>query len=178
MTGPPRTAAQPDVSPALKRCRATRRCHDPGCCVAAVTRRRAAPIALGDPISGACCRGALRKIAAARGGGERQIERHGGARAALGFHLDAAAMQLDEALDQRQAKPGAGLPRLRVAALELLEDAGLLLARDAGAVIGDDERDIVTLAMRLEADRAARRGEFDGVGDQVEQRLLEAPLVG
>src|SRR2546425_1281579 len=33
-------------------------------------------------------------------------------------------------------------------------------------------------APRREADGAAGRGELDGVGDEVEERLLEAPLVG
>ena len=45
------------------------------------------------------------------------------------LQLDDAAMQLDEALDQGQAEPGAGLPRLRIAALEFLEDACLVFAR-------------------------------------------------
>ncbi len=65
------------------------------------------------------------------------------------------------------------------AALELLEDALLVVGGDADAGVGDrDERDLARRRRAGERDRAARRRELDGVGDQVEQRLLEAPLVG
>jgi len=64
-------------------------------------------------------------------------------------------VQLDEALDQRKAEPGARLSRLRIAALELLEDAGLVLARDTGAVVGNDERHVAALPTCGEPDGAA-----------------------
>src|SRR5579883_3610090 len=86
-------------------------------------------------------------------------------------------MQLDEALDEGEAEPRPRLPRLRIAALEFLEDARLVLARDADAIVGDDERHLLGLAAGGEADGAAGRREFDGVRDEVEERLLEAPLI-
>ena len=73
------------------------------------------------------------------------------------FELDRAAVQLDEALDQRQAEARPRLARVRAAALELLEDARLILARHADAGIGDDERDAAALAIGRERHGAARR---------------------
>src|ERR1700691_1900312 len=86
-------------------------------------------------------------------------------------------MQLDEALDERQAEARPRLPRLRIAALELLEDARLVLARHADAGIGDDERHALALAIGGERHGAARRREFERVRDEVEQRLLQPALV-
>src|SRR5205823_6024529 len=53
----------------------------------------------------------------------RQTAQDGGSRARLGVDYDRAAMQLYEALDERQAKPGARLAGIRVAALEFFEDS-------------------------------------------------------
>ena len=87
-------------------------------------------------------------------------------------------MQLDDALDQRQAEAGAGAPRLGPArALELLEDALVVFRRDADAGVGDGEQRGLVLDPAGDGDGAARRRELDGVGDQVAQRLLEPALV-
>src|SRR6266851_4988314 len=53
---------------------------------------------------------------------DRQTAQNGGSRARLGVNIDRAAMQLYQALDQGEAKPGAGFARLRIAALEFLEN--------------------------------------------------------
>src|SRR6266496_3140817 len=68
--------------------------------------------------------------AGARGGGDfggqaefrRQAALDRGARAGLRVNRHRAAMQLNEALDQGQAEPGARFAGIRVAALELVED--------------------------------------------------------
>ena len=67
---------------------------------------------------------------------------------------------------------------MRVAALEFLENAFLIRGRDADPGIGHGKDQFVAVAARLQPDRAAGRGEFDGVRDQIEQRLLQPPLVG
>src|SRR6185312_11128281 len=52
------------------------------------------------------------------GGKDVEIAGDGGADARARIHLDGAAMQLDEALDQREAETGAGVARVGAAALE------------------------------------------------------------
>src|SRR5258705_14015856 len=67
---------------------------------------------------------------ALRGGGRRrrrwQVTRNGraGTRPRLDQHR--TAMQFNEALDQGQAEPSPGFPRVRIAALALLEDPLLI----------------------------------------------------
>src|SRR5437899_2758433 len=56
----------------------------------------------------------------------RQVTRNRRAGARPRLDLDRPTMQFDEALDQGQAEPRAGFARLRVAALELLENALLI----------------------------------------------------
>ena len=82
-------------------------------------------------------------------------------------------------LTSDRPRPGPDCARLRIAALEFLEDARLVLARHADAGIGDDERDAL-------AARAVRRGvtvppagvNLIAFEIEVEERLLQAPLVG
>ena len=119
------------------------------------------------------CRMTRRRFAA-----RRQPAGDGGAAPGAEFDLDRAAMQLDEALDQRQAEPGAGsracgLPRSNFSKMRTWSAGG-----DADAGIGDRQQQIAVARARLEPDRAAGRGEFDRVRDQVEERLLQPPLVG
>src|SRR3546814_18088238 len=56
-----------------------------------------------------------------RQGTERHVAGNAGAAADPGIELDAAAVQLDEALHQREAEAGAAVPRLQRAALEIAE---------------------------------------------------------
>jgi thioredoxin reductase (NADPH) len=120
--------------------------------------------------------------AAFSAGGSPQSGRQaaGDCRAGAGFGFDRhrAAVQLDQALDQRQTEAGARFAGLRVAALELLEHAFLVHRRNADAGVGYRQDQLVAVAARLQPDRAAGRGEFDRVRDQVEQRLFQPPLVG
>src|SRR3546814_14675537 len=58
-----------------------------------------------------------------RQGTERHVAGNAGAAADPGIELDAAAVQLDEALHQRQAAAGAAVPRLQRAALDLAAHA-------------------------------------------------------
>ena len=84
-------------------------------------------------------------------------------------------MQLDQALDQGQAEPSFRSP---LAAREFLENSGLIRRRDADPGIGDGQQQLTSRRIGLDADRTAGRGEFDRIGNQVEERLLEAALVG
>ena len=93
----------------------------------------------------------------------------------------AAAMQLRQALHQRQAKPrSAGLAVEAVVDLaEGLEDAGQLFGGNAGAVVIDAEFHAAGAADAAgDGDMAAGRGELGGIGNQVQQHLLERALVG
>src|ERR1700741_668982 len=86
----------------------------------------------------------------------RQRDGESGPLARRALKADGAAVQLDEALGERQAEPRA-LGLLGVVApdlLELLEHRGLVLGCDADA------------------------GDLDRVGEQVEADLLELALVG
>src|SRR3546814_4578705 len=58
-----------------------------------------------------------------RQGTERHVAGNAGAAADPGIELDAAALQLDEALHQREAEAGAAVPSNQGDALELAEPA-------------------------------------------------------
>ena len=62
------------------------------------------------------------------------------------FERHGAAVQLDQALDDRQAEAGAAMLGALAAALEALEHALLLLLRDADALVLDRERHHAGLA--------------------------------
>ena len=95
-------------------------------------------------------------------------------RPAAEFDRDGSAMQIDQALDQRQAEPGT---RSRRAAFELFEHPGLIGRRNADPAIGNGQQQLALAAFGLDAYRAARRGELDRIGNQVEKRLLEPAFV-
>ena len=91
-------------------------------------------------------------------GADRQLEPERRALCpTLGFHPDAPAVHLDDALGDGEAEAGAAL-LLGIGAvdlLELLEDARLLAPRDARAGIGDRDHEAARKALGL--DRAPRR---------------------
>ena len=65
--------------------------------------------------------------------------------ALLGSKIDGAAMQLDEAFDDREAKPGAAMLGAAAAAFEALENTTDLVLRNADPLILDSEDDAVSL---------------------------------
>src|SRR5260221_614869 len=88
-------------------------------------------------------------------------------------------MQLDEALGERKAEPGA-LGLARVVApdlLELLEHRAVVLLRDADAGVLDRDGDAGRVELRAHVDTAAVGGELHRVRKKVEQDLLELALV-
>ena len=112
--------------------------------------------------------------------GQRQRDRHGGALADLALHVDLAAVQRHQALDDRKPEAGAfvaaliGLAGLEERIADALADRRRRCRRRcrrraASAALPRPRRDTVT--------RAAALGELDGVGDEVEQDLLEGALV-
>src|SRR4029077_14797550 len=84
------------------------------------------------------------------------------------------AVQLDEALDKGETETR---PRLPHPAFELFVDAGPIRVRYAGPRIGHGQQQCILLARRLDADCAAGRCKFNRIRDQIEQRLLDPPLV-
>ena len=76
---------------------------------------------------------------------------------------------------QSQPKPrGARACAGFFGAEETLENIGQVFRRDAGTGIAHDQFCIVTRTAQAEEDIPARRRILDGVGDQVEQHLLQA----
>jgi len=87
-------------------------------------------------------------------------------------------MQLYELPRQRQAKPGAlHLLGRRSHLPELLEDRLLVLRRDADAGVADRDLDGPVHGPAPDVDPAAIRGELDGVRQQVQEHLLDLPLI-
>jgi len=89
-------------------------------------------------------------------------------------------MQGNEALDERQAEAGA-LVFAGVLVLDLREglaDAVELVGRNADAGVADGQHQVAAVACRVDRDHAAAIGEFYGIADEIDQHLLERPLVG
>ena len=87
-------------------------------------------------------------------------------------------MELDELARERQSEPGA-LGLLPVARLlELLEDRFELLGSDPGAGVDDGDLHVSVSGAGRDVDPAVGRGELDGVGEEVEDDLADAALVG
>src|SRR5581483_12374730 len=80
---------------------------------------------------------------------------------------------------QGEAQTGALLapPWPGVELLELAEDPRLVLFRDADPGVGDRDVDRVRAARGFDGHGAAVSRELDGVGQQVEQHLLELAAV-
>src|ERR1700741_3908126 len=110
----------------------------------------------------------------------RQRDGESGPLARRALKADGAAVQLDEALGERQAEPRA-LGLLGVVApdlLELLEHRGLVLGCDADAGVLDRDLDAGSVLPGRNRHAPAVGGELDRVGEQVEDDLLELALVG
>ena len=94
--------------------------------------------------------------------------------------LQPAAMSLDERLGQRQAQAGA-LMAAREGAFHLnerLQDAGDVVLGDADSPIRDREQHrTLGTPCHIHRDLVAFGRELDGVGEQVDQALLDQALV-
>src|SRR5215470_3382412 len=155
--------------------RSTRWCIPAKPCISSIPRPKASPES-----PSVWPRSAPRRSPQSRGelrgaGGEEASD--GGAAAGARSEFHSTAVKLDEALDQRQSESGPRLPRERTAALELLEDAHLVLMRHADPGIDHGERNFSLGAPRAQRDAAAAWSEVDRVRDQVEERLAQAPLI-
>src|SRR3546814_1444214 len=109
-----------------------------------------------------------------RQGTERHVAGDAGAAADPGIELDAATVQLDEALHQREAEAGAAVPRLQRAALELAEHAVAVGVGNANAGIGDLQQHLAVAAPGGDRHRPALHGEFQRDVPQVEERQAQA----
>ncbi len=96
-------------------------------------------------------------------------------RAELALGGDAAAVQLDDLLREREPEAGAA----RLAGDEELEEVRQLLGRDAGPGVGDVDAQLSPSSARARADReaAAARHRLDGVRHQGQQHLLDLRVV-
>src|ERR1700730_18311921 len=111
---------------------------------------------------------------------ERQADRHRRADPLLAVDDDMPAMQLDEADGERQPQTRSGV--LAVPGTGYLAEAGDRRGDfglvHADAVVDDLDAHPVLGDAGTDPDPAAGMAEFNGVGDEVEQHLLELQPVG
>jgi hypothetical protein len=86
-------------------------------------------------------------------------------------------MQVDEALDQRQAEADTAMLLPAKAARELFKDPFAILSGDTGPGVGYGDRHRIVTVGRGYGDLSARGGVLDRIGNQVEQGLLDAPFI-
>ena len=98
----------------------------------------------------------------------------------LAGHADVASVQEGEPARKREAEAGTLLapPGAGVDLMKLHEDLGLVGVGDADAGVGHGDLDRALQAARTDLHGAALSCELDGVGDQVQQHLLELARVG
>ncbi|EKD39550.1 MAG: hypothetical protein ACD_75C00373G0005 [uncultured bacterium] len=112
---------------------------------------------------------------------ERQNEAEPAAFAVLAFRPDPAAVQFHQHFGESQAKAGAfeflGIGRFKLG--EGLKELAHVLFLDPPAGIGHGYFNRIDgHRSRPDGDRTTRRGKLDRVAEQVEQYLLDFPLVG
>ena len=90
---------------------------------------------------------------------------------------EAAAVELDEASRDGETQTRALLEVGRPDLLELLENAGLVRRRDTDAVVAHADHHVVAIGTRADTDMTTRGCELQSVGEQVEEHLLDHPLV-
>src|SRR5438876_11067130 len=86
-----------------------------------------------------------------------------------------AAMHIDDAFDDRQAEARRTFSgrRLGREPLEAAEQPAEILRREAGALVGDADHRVAALMGDGHRDLAADRRVFDGVADEVVDRLAD-----
>src|SRR5205807_4136910 len=90
---------------------------------------------------------------------------------------EAATVQLDETPRQRKSQTRALLQMGRAGLLELLEDSLVVRHGDAGSIVAHAYDHLVACAVCTDVDMTATARELQRVRDQVEQDLLELPLI-
>src|SRR5450631_471710 len=95
-------------------------------------------------------------------------------------NLDAAAMRVHELRDHRKADPGAlHMPALHgLALVERFEDAVAFFGRNAGSAVHDVQYQLLALAAGVNRDRAAARGEFDGIRQEIIEDETNLAAIG
>ena len=96
------------------------------------------------------------------------------------FDLRLAAVHRRQRLDERKPQPRAFL-RAHMGAFGLFERLAQplqIVLGDADAAVGDRDGDAHVAALDAQIDPAAARRELDGVGEQVDEDLLNRALVG
>ena len=113
-----------------------------------------------------------------------QIERNGEVKRAAfaAFALDpgAAAVPFGNRFDdcQAQARPFYSFCAPFFHPVKTLKETHLVLLWDARAVIGDAKDDFAVFAFGAQLQQAAAWGVFDGVGQQIGQRLAQQGFIG
>src|SRR5262245_29587971 len=105
----------------------------------------------------------------------RQPDREDGTAADAAFNDDAAAVHLDDRVDDREAEAtprAARLGRLR-SAVEALEDVGQLRGVDPDSGVGHDDAGAVAMLPNLDRDAPAAGRELDAVRDEVRDDLAD-----
>src|ERR1700726_1454994 len=105
---------------------------------------------------------------------DRKLAGDGRAFADGRFEVPLASVQFDKRLPQRQAEPGAAMPRAVGMTFEPVEHLTLDVGWNAWSAIGDGEDDIVFGAPGAQRDHRIRRREPDGVCEQIIQHLPPA----
>ena len=116
---------------------------------------------------------------AGTGRGQRQHHRHRGALVDPARHHEVAAVERDQRLHDRQAKPGALVTALiGLAGLEeRIADPLQIVGGDADAGVDHAQRQMRPFHRGRHRDGAAAFGELDGVGNQIEHDLLEGAQI-
>src|SRR5258706_1572057 len=98
-------------------------------------------------------------------------------RAVLALDFDPAIVQLDKAVDERETKAGTRPLAGAVLGRKSLEHIGSDLWRDARTSVGNRDLYILSEDCAAKRDGSAARRVFEGVREQIEDDLLNAPLV-
>src|ERR1019366_6132867 len=106
-------------------------------------------------------------------------EGHGdlGAAAGRAGDVQLAVVGVHELGDDGQADAAAGDSGSVLAAVEPVEDAGQLIGRDARSGVADLQPGLQLVRPGLQQDAAAGRGEFQRVGEQVRDYLVQPSRV-
>src|SRR6185369_15193093 len=100
---------------------------------------------------------------------KRQLKDESGAAAGIAFHADPAMVFLDDALGDGESQPCAG----SLAGKERLEDQRQVFRLYAGTAVRERDDGVSVVTGRCNAYLAPIRHCFQGVSDDVDQRLLD-----
>src|SRR5262252_5941450 len=109
---------------------------------------------------------------------EREDAGDRGAAADGGFERHRTAVQLHERAHQGEAEARAAVARAERMGLEPIEHLVLYIGRDARPAIGHREYDGIPAPLSGKGNDLAAGRKAHGIGQQIEQRLAHAPLVG